>query len=438
MVRIKIPKKELITLFLSFLLLLIASNATGSDEPDLRIEAENIHFSRLNPRLGDDVAIYALIFNEGPAAEACVRFYVGNEKSLIGEETIIVDADSSTVASVYWQPSYGACKIFVSIEDVNPSDSNLSNNQATVDCEFYESAAALEIKSGVATIEEGLERVIPVEIEAFFELTLVNVTIIYQGDLEVTLQSPLLNMSAREVSKFYLRIKVPNLKGEEDFENKTILLQASNGEYKSNVAELRITMHSSVETSDWLHPTAAAAAGTIGFFAVIGSTEIGKNKFLSLALPLYTKLNRVEILDHYTRGKIHGYILANPGDHYNSIKKALGISNGSFAYHLHVLEREGMIKSKRDGLFKRFYPFKAQVSQDNGSHLNDTQKIIVKKIRETPGITQKDIATMMGVSRSTINYHINKLTADEIVSTVRWGISVQYYLNPNKEWILSI
>jgi uncharacterized repeat protein (TIGR01451 family) len=162
----------------------------------------------------------------------------------------------------------------------------------------------------------------------------------------------------------------------------------------------------------------------------MGSMLLSENSKYGLFfffLPLYTKLRKKNILEHETRGMIRGYVIANPGDHFNSIKKALSLNNGTLAYHLHVLEREGLIKSKRWGKFTRFYPSGMKLPE-NGSRYSEIQKIIMNKIGETPGISQKEIAAVMGVTKSTINYHINRLTELGVVDAKRAGIKIRYFL----------
>jgi uncharacterized repeat protein (TIGR01451 family) len=162
----------------------------------------------------------------------------------------------------------------------------------------------------------------------------------------------------------------------------------------------------------------------------VGSMLLSENTKYGLFfffLPLYTKLRKKNILEHETRGMIRGYVIANPGDHFNSIKKALSLNNGTLAYHLHVLEREGLIKSKRWGKFTRFYPSGMKLPE-NGSRYSEIQKIIMSKIGETPGISQKEIAAVMGVTKSTINYHINRLTELGVVDAKRAGIKIRYFL----------
>ncbi|MCK5398126.1 MAG: winged helix-turn-helix transcriptional regulator, partial [Thermoplasmata archaeon] len=169
----------------------------------------------------------------------------------------------------------------------------------------------------------------------------------------------------------------------------------------------------------------------IGASLALGlATEVGKFSLLLIFLPLYTKLKKDEVLDTYTRGKIHGYIMANPGEHYNAIKRALGMNNGSLAYHLNVLEKEDLVKSKTSGMYKRFYPRDMIIPNGGPVHLTEAQKLILKNIEETPGISQKDIAALLGVSASTVNYHITRLVEMNAVRTERKGIGVKYFKTP--------
>jgi predicted transcriptional regulator len=174
--------------------------------------------------------------------------------------------------------------------------------------------------------------------------------------------------------------------------------------------------------------TAVAAAGLVVILGALAATEVGKVSLLGLLVPLFTKLKKEDVLEHFTRGKIYGYILANPGDHYNSIQKALDIPNGTFAYHLRVLEKEGFIRSARYGTRKCFFPANMRVPPEDDT-LKASQRLIVEKILEEPGISQKDIASSLGVSSATISYHIKGLLRLGLVETERRGMRLAYYIN---------
>ena len=184
---------------------------------------------------------------------------------------------------------------------------------------------------------------------------------------------------------------------------------------------------------------AAAGGGALlllaGAFA--GGTEPGKYWFLSLLfVPLYTKLKKDDILDHFVRGQVYGYIKANPGEHYNSIKKALALKNGTLVYHLKTLEREEFIKSVADGRFKRFYPREMKVPEPSDElvlRMNHIQHEILKIIRENPGISQKEIAGRIGLSTPTVHYHINIMMSGRVINVKRVGRETQCFVEEVEE-----
>lgn len=167
-----------------------------------------------------------------------------------------------------------------------------------------------------------------------------------------------------------------------------------------------------------------------GIGCLIGSTEIGKLALLSLILPLYTRIKKEEVLDNEIRGMIRGYIIANPGDNYNSIKRALGLNNGALAYHLKVLERAELIKSKQDGMFRRFYPAGMRIPRENGGEISEIQRILLCEIAESPGINQKEIATLLGLSKGVINYHVKVLCGKRLLQMEKRGRKTHCYVNP--------
>ena len=167
-----------------------------------------------------------------------------------------------------------------------------------------------------------------------------------------------------------------------------------------------------------------AGAAVMVISAVAVAALISENVKLALFLlivPLYTKIRRERVLDHFIRGQIYGYILANPGEHYNAIKLALGLTNGSLAHHLRTLEREEFVKSRKFGLYRRFYPKHMRIPDDGDFRLNNVQKNIVDVIDENPGISQKEIATAMNVTPPTVNYHIGILASAKMIRVVREG-----------------
>lgn len=169
------------------------------------------------------------------------------------------------------------------------------------------------------------------------------------------------------------------------------------------------------------------AVSVTSILLAIAISENIKYALLIFFIPLYSKIKRERVLDHFIRGQIYGYILANPGEHYNAIKQALGLTNGSLAHHLKTLEREEYIKSKKFGLYRRFYPRHMRLPDDGTFRMNEIQKQILSIISKKPGISQKEIASFMNITPPTVSYHIGILSNAKIIRVIRNGRKTQCY-----------
>ncbi len=171
---------------------------------------------------------------------------------------------------------------------------------------------------------------------------------------------------------------------------------------------------------------------------VVGTiaTEAGKYGFFKMVFfPLYSRVKKEEVLDHFVRGQIYGHIMAHPGSHYNAIKQELKVTNGTLSHHLKTLEMQGFVKSQRDGTYKRFYPIGAKHSQNKGIRLSDLQLSIIDDLRQTPGMTQSEIATSIGMSQQSISYNLNILVRKDILRYERNGVKKHYYINEMDELV---
>ncbi|MFQ6060659.1 MAG: PKD domain-containing protein [Thermoplasmata archaeon] len=166
--------------------------------------------------------------------------------------------------------------------------------------------------------------------------------------------------------------------------------------------------------------------------ACIANTEVGKYWFFKLLiLPLYVKLSKKDILDHFIRGQIYGYIKVNPGDNYTTIKRNLNLKNGTLTYHLDVLERGGLIKSHMRGTRKHYYPSEMKVP-DDGRGFPAVKSEILGRLAESPGITISDLASLVGISRQLANYHIRGLIKEGYARVERKGMKTRCYLKEEK------
>lgn len=182
----------------------------------------------------------------------------------------------------------------------------------------------------------------------------------------------------------------------------------------------------------WYFGASAVLLISIGAIA----TEVGKYGFFKMVfLPLYSRVKKEEVLDHFVRGQIYGHIMAHPGSHYNAIKQELKVTNGTLSHHLKTLEMQGFVKSQRDGTYKRFYPMGAKHSNKKGIRLSDLQLSIIDNLRQTAGMTQSEIAAIIGMSQQSISYNLNILVRKDILRYERNGVKKHYYINEMDELV---
>ncbi len=88
----------------------------------------------------------------------------------------------------------------------------------------------------------------------------------------------------------------------------------------------------------------------------------------------------------------------------------------------------GFVKSKRFGLYRRFYPMNMKIPEDGFFAPNEIQKTVLDIIRTNPGITQKEIADHLGLTPPTVNYHIGILSEHRAIRVERAGRKTHCYI----------
>ncbi|HEY7588600.1 MAG TPA: winged helix-turn-helix transcriptional regulator [Thermoplasmata archaeon] len=129
-----------------------------------------------------------------------------------------------------------------------------------------------------------------------------------------------------------------------------------------------------------------------------------------------------EGLELESRRRIYEYLLQNPGVHLRRIGQALGMSTGMLSYHLMYLERLGMLKSEADGHRKRYFIARAFMEVQRrilGLLRQDVPRRIVLEILLQGERTFSELQAAAGVSKSTLSYHLQKMTSRELLVRYR-------------------
>ncbi len=171
----------------------------------------------------------------------------------------------------------------------------------------------------------------------------------------------------------------------------------------------------------------AAAVTVLIALGVAASIETTKYSLLLLIIPLYARIKRDAVLDNKTRYALHGLIIENPGLHYNAVIREFGLTNGEAAYHLSVLEREGFIRSVRDGTLRKFYSTTSKVPSPKRMTPEELRERILDLVDGFPGISQKQIVDELGIGRTLAGYHLKNLLVEGYVDTRHEGRFTLYY-----------
>ncbi|UCG68489.1 MAG: carboxypeptidase regulatory-like domain-containing protein [Thermoplasmata archaeon] len=128
---------------------------------------------------------------------------------------------------------------------------------------------------------------------------------------------------------------------------------------------------------------------------------------LVASLVLYSTIKKQNLLKNAVRKRLIDYIRDNPGKHYRAILNDLDLQIGVLSYHLNRLEKAQFIRSRQDGMYRRFY-IKGPKTEMR-FFLSDIQESILTVIKENQGISQSNIGKKINVSRKVVNYHVNIL-----------------------------
>ena len=144
----------------------------------------------------------------------------------------------------------------------------------------------------------------------------------------------------------------------------------------------------------------------------------------------------------YQRGRLMGYLTANPGCHFRALMAALDMSNGQITHHLRILENEENVWRKKDGRLVRFYPFTNQLHPNMieedlpvpplSPDPNSLQGKILSLLDEDGQLggfpTQAELAKRLEKSQQLISHHLRTLQKYGLVERRKMGVKNRYKL----------
>lgn len=172
------------------------------------------------------------------------------------------------------------------------------------------------------------------------------------------------------------------------------------------------------------------AVGTAVLVALSWPIEAIIVSLLSIPVLLYSRLADHDPLDNYRRGQIHGFVLAHPGVSFSELRRRLGIPNGTLVYHLHVLEKENVIRSKRAGNLVLYFSSESRTTEISESMWTELQLKIMMAVAEAGEIKKADLRHSIGCSHQLLHYNLKKMVASDVLATGFRNGRIHYSLAP--------
>ncbi len=147
----------------------------------------------------------------------------------------------------------------------------------------------------------------------------------------------------------------------------------------------------------------------------------------------YRRIAKRAALEHETRTAIYDHIRAHPGIRLGTLAQDLGINRGTLRYHLGKLQEFGMIATAavegQTGYFENRQKYSV-LEEKVLIHLRNrnTQEILAILL-ESPGTSRRELAERIGITASSVSWHLRRLKTDGIVLQEKTGGDVRYSLS---------
>lgn len=183
-----------------------------------------------------------------------------------------------------------------------------------------------------------------------------------------------------------------------------------------------------------LESEAAMLVGALGLGASGAAAFVGLRRFVTFLLaPLASRLKRSELLDNDTRRSIYERIQEDPGVNLRGLADELDLAWGTLLHHLHKLEDGHLITSERYGKYRRFFLNGSTYSKEEQARLaalsTPSTARVAEYILDNPGANQSEVGDAIGVTPSTVLFHVRRLKDVGLVQEEREGRYVHYYPN---------
>ncbi|MBI5355054.1 MAG: winged helix-turn-helix transcriptional regulator [Candidatus Aenigmarchaeota archaeon] len=132
-----------------------------------------------------------------------------------------------------------------------------------------------------------------------------------------------------------------------------------------------------------------------------------------------------------SRRKVFSLIISSPGIHLRDIPGKLSLPLGVVQYHIKFLEDIDAIKAEREAGYVRFFP--SGMGRKERTALsalrNRSRRRILLHLLASPGATHEELTLKIGLSPSTVSWHLKKLEESGIITLDNESKNTAYRIN---------
>ncbi|MBI4393151.1 MAG: winged helix-turn-helix transcriptional regulator [Euryarchaeota archaeon] len=135
------------------------------------------------------------------------------------------------------------------------------------------------------------------------------------------------------------------------------------------------------------------------------------------------------MLELETRRRIYEHVTKFPGTHMREIQRALALPVGTLEYHLHYMTKLEILVARADERYTRYFVAGAQGRREKDILSVLRQKIprqVATHLLLNPDSTHGSILKVVGVSPSTLSFHLKKMMTAGIISRREDGRENRY------------
>lgn len=176
-------------------------------------------------------------------------------------------------------------------------------------------------------------------------------------------------------------------------------------------------------------PTVPQAAGATLLGLLLGALYWLWPKLKAAAgLGLFSRIGGEQLLEHPARAQLLQIVQAEPGVHFQDLVRRSGLPNGTAVHHLGKLAKGGLVSVRSLGRYTCYFPGN---SPDRAALAaapvlrSDGARRVYEAIQGRPGLSGLELAGLVELQPSTVNYHVQRLVESGLVRAARDGRAVR-------------